>query len=80
MTRPIRISDKARDQIKALMVPYVHESADRIAKACNEQSSWGFYFAKKTDDSAAVVAMVHEAAEDNARAQRILRNLRAGEV
>lgn len=80
MSEKIKISDKAREQIKALMVPIVHESADKIAKACNDESSWGFYVAKKTPGGAAVVALTHEAAKDNARAQRILRCLKAGEV
>lgn len=76
----VHITKTARAQIKALMMEHVHSAADRIADACNEQSSWGFYTTVKDENGAAVFTLVHEAVVDNQRAQRILRNVDRGRV
>ncbi len=77
----IKISDEVRKQIKQLAMPLVSDSAKKIADASNDQSSWGFYWAQADDTSAAVTVALHpDAAADNARANRILRNVDAGRV
>lgn len=74
----VSISKAGRNKVKDLAVPLCFEAAKKIADASNAQSSWGFYGAFPNAHSAVVAGLVHEADKDNARAQRILRNLDEG--
>jgi hypothetical protein len=77
-----------RDQFRALRTSakaqaLVDAAAERIAAACNGQSTWGGYEASSrpnpTQRAAAYVWTIEpEAVADNARNQRLIRNLDAG--
>lgn len=74
-----KLSRRARDQLLDLLDPLLVESAERIAAACNSESSWGGYHAFAKGRRAGVVAE-GRAAADNARSQRMLRNLDVGRL
>lgn len=52
--------------------------AQAIVDACNAQSSWGGYVVRNDADSSSIFTIEREADVDNARNNRILRNLDAG--
>lgn len=78
MANDIKISKAGRQEIKRLALPECLDAAEKIAQACNAQSSWGGYKAIMGSSAAVVLGYTHEANVDNARAQRILRNVNAG--
>ena len=83
MRHKIRVSDAGRRAVKRAAMPYLLDSARRIADAANAESSWsrgsglrgspGGYVAEEGKGAAVVIAMTPSARADNARAQRILR-------
>ena len=75
-----RLSDRARAELRALLDPVLAESAERVAAACNRQSSWGGYHAYAETGRAGVVTESRSASIDNARSQRLLTNLEAGRL
>lgn len=82
MAKPsfIEVPRSARKQIKKAAMGACISAAERIAKACNEESSWGFYEAFEGHDKAFVVGLVHKNSSANERAARILRNIHRGDV
>lgn len=77
MALKFKLTQAKRDELKRLLTPVLAESADRIADACNEASSWGAYRAHHHPDVARV--SVYNSASD-ARNNRLLRSLDAGRV
>ena len=77
MAVKFKLTQAKRDELKRLLTPVLAESADRIADACNEASSWGAYRAHHHPDVARV--SVYNDASD-ARTNRLLRNLDAGRL
>lgn len=80
MSDQITVTRQAREAIKKLALPLCVEAAEKIADACNAQSSWGGYEGFEGSSAGVVTGLTHEAQEDNARVQRILKNVNAGRV
>ena len=77
MAVKFNLTQAKRNELKRLLTPVLAESADKIAAACNEASSWGAYRAHHHPDVARV--SVYNSASD-ARTNRLLRSLDAGRV
>ena len=77
MAVKFNLTQAKRNELKALLTPVLADSADKIAAACNEASSWGAYRAHHHPDVARV--SVYNSASD-ARTNRLLRSLDAGRV
>ena len=77
MALKFNLTQVKRDELKRLLAPVLAESADKIADACNEASTWGAYRAHHHDDVARV--SVYNSKSD-ARTNRLLRSLEAGRV
>ena len=73
----LKWTSTARGELKALLAPVLAERAEKIADACNAQSSWGFYKAYPHEDAARVAVL--DTGSD-ARTNRLLRNLEAGRL
>ena len=75
MAIKFRLTDAKRAELKALLAPVLDERAEKIAAACNAESSWGFYKAYPHEGAARVAALRKDS---DARTNRLLRNLEAG--
>lgn len=84
MARKLRFNlrDFERIRTEAKVLADLKARAERIEAACNGQSSWGGYESEaemgRTRAVARVWSIGPEAVEDNARNQRLIRNLDAG--
>ena len=56
----------------------LEERAAAIAEACNRDSSWGGYHSAPSSDGQAAQVWSADARNDEARDQRLIRNLDAG--
>lgn len=76
------VNDFARIRTEEKVLADLRARAERIKDACNAQSSWGGYYSAATVRGDRVRARVWsigpKAREDNARNQRLIRNLDAG--
>ena len=77
MAVPFKITEAKRAELHRLLRPVLAEKAERIADACNAQSSWGFYKAYPHEDAARVAVL--DTGSD-ARTNRLLRNMEAGRL
>ena len=77
MAIKLKWTPTARDELKALLAPVLSERAEKIADACNAESSWGFYKAYPHEDAARVSALRKDS---DARTNRLIRNLKAGRL
>lgn len=82
-------SKRAYGNLLRLLTPTLNDRAEKIAAACNAESSWGFYKADPDESfkggwvgeslpSPRVYAL--NAKADDARGNRLLRNLEAGRL
>ena len=80
---------RAYGNLLRLLTPTLNDCAEKIADACNTESSWGFYKADTAEDfvgrwvgeelpSPRVYAL--HAKTDDGRGNRLLRNLEAGRL
>lgn len=67
-------------QLRQAHLPLVEEAAESIAEACNAESSWGGYDSAASNDGYTATGRVWEFdnREDEARNNRLIRNLDAG--
>ena len=76
------VDDFARIRTEEKVLADLRERAKKIADACNMQSTWGGYYSaavvRGDRARARVWSIGPKAAEDNARNQRLIRNLDAG--
>ena len=68
---------RAYGNLLRLLTPTLNDCAEKIADACNAESSWGFYKAYPHEDAARVAVL--DTGSD-ARTNRLLRNLEAGRL
>lgn len=76
------LADFERIRTEEKVLADLRARAERIKDACNAQSSWGGYYSAATVAGGRARARVWsigpKAREDNARNQRLIRNLDAG--
>lgn len=77
MAIKLKWTSTARGELKALLAPVLAERAEKVADACNAESSWGFYQAYPHEDAARVAALNQRS---DARTNRLIRNLKAGRL